>query len=916
MKEKVKVLFASGSEDLIPTAIEHMQKLFPELPLIVVSEFPVDGVRWIPYPISRGFWENLSLFRWHFRNKRIRLSAVILQPRMPYWHMRFIAFLLAPLYFLAFNEDYGNFMLRPQSIPTIFRHAAWRTRNLFVWEFSPGGATYTFLWRLRHPGAFARPLQVLSALAAGLLTAALKAIIPPRPPTAPAPEARPRGVSVVIPSRNGRDLLADLLPQAVGQIERIGGEIIVVDNGSDDQTDDFLSRWYHTVVLVKNQKPLSFARAVNAGIQKARYSHVCLLNNDMVIADGFFEALLAAFLRMPDLFCATAQIFFPEGVRREETGKAVMPFASDRKPTDFPVRCELPSAGEDLSYVLYGSGGCSMFAAAKLRDLGGLDEVYEPAYVEDLDLGLRAWQKGWPSVFVAGARVIHKHRATTSRYYSREFLDQILELNYLRFVARALAGPRAFLGLWREAIHRLNLMSIGNSPNPAALRTLRKAWQAPFWLTRRETPVLNDGHILAIGSGSVTVVPGRTPRNRPVILLATPYLPFPLAHGGAVRMYNLMRRAAQDFDQVLVSFSGKPREVPAELREICSEIVLVKRSGSHLLPSTDRPEAVEEFDSPAFHAALRQTIRKWSPVVAQLEFTQMAQYAPDCAPVKTILVEHDVTLDLYQQLLAQGDDWELRHQLKRWIPFEIAAWHTVDRIVTMSEKDRGLTLREGVNSSRAICLPNGVDLERFQPAGDPLDSRRLLFIGSFAHLPNVLAVDFFLRDVWPRLQSLGITLHIIAGVRGQYYLDRYQDRVRIDLAQRGVELEDFVADVRPAYRRASVVIAPLLASAGTNIKIMEAMAMGKAIVSTPAGINGLDLQAGKDVIVTTSASEMANAIRELLENAVKRRAIEQQARLTVERRFNWDVIARDQKRLYEELMSGSVAYPSRVANTT
>jgi GT2 family glycosyltransferase len=902
LPETIKVLFASGSEDLIPTAVEHMQKLLPELPLVVVSEFAVAGARWIPYPLSRGFWENLALFRWHFRDQRIRLCAVILQPRMPYWRMRLIAFALSPWNFLAFNEAFGHFMLRPKTLGTIAKHLAWRTRNFFVWEFSPGGTTYTWLWRLAHPRALRRPSQLLMARVAGLATAGLKAAIPARAPVSRSQEARPRGISVVIPSRNGRELLTDLLPKVVGQIERMSGEIIVVDNGSDDQTDDFLRRWYHNVELVQSGTPLSFARAVNAGIRKSRYSHVCLLNNDMAIGEGFFDALLAAFDKVPDLFCATAQIFFPQGVRREETGKAVMPFPSDRKPGDFPVRCELPFPGEDLSYVLYGSGGCSLFEAERLFALGGLDEVYEPAYVEDLDLGFRAWQKGWPSVFVAAAQVIHKHRATTSRYYSREFLDRILELNYLRFLARAIDDPRVFRRLWREAVRRLNLASVSHTPSPAAVGALAEAWRAPFWWRRREAAALDDGHILAIGSGAVAVVPGTPPRHKPVVVIATPYLPFPLAHGGAVRMYNLMRRAAQDFDHVLVSFAGQEREVPAELREICCEIVLVKRSGSHLLPSTDRPDVVEEFDSPAFHAALRQTIRKWKPGLVQLEFTQMAQYAADCAPARTVLVEHDVTLDLYQQLLEQGDDWELRHQLERWKPFEIAAWSIVDRVVTMSEKDRGLALREGVSTTRAIALPNGVDLERFQPCGSASNPPRLLFIGSFAHLPNVLAVDFFLRGVWPQLQSPGITLHIIAGARPQYYLDRYQDRVQIDLSRPGLEVEGFVADVRPAYQRAAIVIAPLLASAGTNIKIMEAMAMGKAIVSTPAGVNGLDLQAGKDLIIAETGRQMAAAIRELLENPAKRESIERQARMTVERRFDWDVIAGQQKRMYEELI--------------
>ncbi len=430
MPETVKVLFASASEDLIPDAIEHMQAIFPDLPLIVVSEFPPGHPRWIPFPVSRGFRDNLAMCRWHLRDKQVRLSAVILQPRMPYWPMRLIGFLISPRNFIAFNESYGHFMLRPRSIGTIFRHLLWRTRNFFVWEFSPGAATYTFLWRLAHPHGFLRPLRVWLANLAGLITAALKSTAPSVPDPR---DTRPHGVSVVIPSRNGKELLARLLPEVARQIAEAGGEIIVVDNGSDDGTVEFLRREYPNTAIVESKSPLSFARAVNAGIRKARFSHVALLNNDMVIEADFFKSLLTAFDQVPDLFCATAQIFFPEGVRREETGKAVMPFARDRKPADFPLRCDLPYPGEDLSYVLYGSGGCSLYDASKLLALGAMDEVYEPAYVEDLDLGFRGWQRGWPSVFVAAARVEHRHRATTSRYFSSEFLDRILELNYLRF---------------------------------------------------------------------------------------------------------------------------------------------------------------------------------------------------------------------------------------------------------------------------------------------------------------------------------------------------------------------------------------------------------------------------------------------------------------------------------------------------
>ena len=174
----------------------------------------------------------------------------------------------------------------------------------------------------------------------------------------------------------------------------------------------------------------------------------------------------------------------------------------------------------------------------------------------------------------------------------------------------------------------------------------------------------------------------------------------------------------------------------------------------------------------------------------------------------------------------------------------------------------------------------------------------------------MLAIDFFLREVWPQLQPLGASLHIIAGARHQYFLDRYRDRVRMNLEQPGIEVEDFVSDVRPAYERAAIVIAPLLASAGTNIKIMEAMAMGKAIVSTAAGVNGLDLNPGVDVIVTSTAAQMGQAIRTLIENPADRQSIEHQARVTVERRFNWDGIAKTQKEMFDELLSTLPVPPS------
>jgi len=173
----------------------------------------------------------------------------------------------------------------------------------------------------------------------------------------------------------------------------------------------------------------------------------------MVTEPGFFAALLRPFETVPDLFAASAQILFPEGRRREETGKTVM--NPGPGVNQFPVQCDIPLEGEDHSYVLYGSGGCTLYDAAKLEALGGFDEVYKPAYVEDLDLGVRAWTRGWPTVYCAGARVLHQHRATTSRYFTPEELDRALEINYVQFLARAVGDRETFLRLWRHNVLRL-----------------------------------------------------------------------------------------------------------------------------------------------------------------------------------------------------------------------------------------------------------------------------------------------------------------------------------------------------------------------------------------------------------------------------------------------------------------------------
>ncbi|MFN0166490.1 MAG: glycosyltransferase family 4 protein [Bryobacteraceae bacterium] len=786
----VKLVAASGSDALIPPLIERVKEIEPGMPLYVFSEFPPEDDFWIPYHPARSLRENYQCCNAALRGKRVRYSAVLFEPRTPYWRMRLVGFLLNPLGFVAFNENLDHWMLRPRSIPAMARHGLWRLRNSLRLVVRERG----WVRNLGQPRLWAK--------AAGIVVAIAKAMLPAAANGKP-PAKHLNGVSVVV-----------LLP-----ISWELGSVLAREFGT-----------LPTEILAASDRAYP------------RYSHFCILAGEELLREGILRTLHSAFSDVPDLFSATI---------------APLRFSASRHPVD----------GEVGSYVIGGHTGHTMYSSEKLESLGGFPQIDRP-----VDLGYRAWRRGWSSVLAAPG-------------FRRHVECPAVQSEHLRLLARLVASPRIFLGMWNEALAA------------ADSAVCKAAWHAPVWVERPPPGNEPEERFLALCGGDVAVFPGRFRRGRPLVLVASPYLPYPLAHGGAVRIYHLMRQAAESYDQVLIAFVDQFIPPPPELLEIASEIVHVRRVGSHLRRSTQRPDVVEEFDSPAFRAALRQTVRKWNPAIVQLEFTQMAQYARDAAPSRTVLVEHDITYAFHQQLLEQSEDWETRRQMVRWKRFETEAWHEVDAVVTMSEADRRV-----ISGAPAASIPNGVDLGRFQPSGREPDPARLLFVGPCSHLPNVLAIEFFLEEVWPLLANESPILHLIAGRGYRSHLRRLCGVVRPDLARPGVEIDEFVDDIRTAYERATLVIAPLQASAGTKIKILEAMAAGKAIVTTPSGIRGLNVTPGIDVLVGSAPGELAASIFEVLNDPSRRKQIEQQARATAERFYGWDRIAERQDRLYRSLI--------------
>jgi glycosyltransferase involved in cell wall biosynthesis len=403
---------------------------------------------------------------------------------------------------------------------------------------------------------------------------------------------------------------------------------------------------------------------------------------------------------------------------------------------------------------------------------------------------------------------------------------------------------------------------------------LRPRWLVP---RQRERSVLPRQWLPRGGSGFR--------QGLPRIAIVSPYFPWPRSHGGAVRLEGLLRHASRQADILFFGFEDSQTEADfASTAAICARVYSAPKP-RYLEPrwSTILPPEACEFWNPDLDAALRREMSAAGCTLLQAEYTQMARYRPD------ILVEHDITADLMAQVHRLRPGLSTWWDLWRWRRFERAALRRARRVVVMSEKDRALSGLPG-----AAIIPNGVDLERFSPAPDPAN-RRLLFVGSFRHFPNVRAWRFFLEQVWPLLDGIdGIEATVIAGPEPELYYQPARSDPRITQ-------HAYVADVRPHYQQAALVVIPTLESAGTNLKALEAAAMGRAIVSTPSGVAGLGFTHAENVWLADSPEAFAEAVRRLLLEPAFRCGLAAAARAHVERFYGWPALAQLQVDLWKEL---------------
>jgi glycosyltransferase involved in cell wall biosynthesis len=390
--------------------------------------------------------------------------------------------------------------------------------------------------------------------------------------------------------------------------------------------------------------------------------------------------------------------------------------------------------------------------------------------------------------------------------------------------------------------------------------------------------------------------------NRIKVLLVSPFLPFPLSHGGAVRIFNLCRALRHRVDFLLAAFREHGEIVCYDrLREVFQDVYVVDRDD---WPSqSSLPKQVHEYDSRSMRALIMNLAREWKPDLLQIEYTHLAGLRDAAPEIPALLVEHDLTFQLYRQLVEKDTAWNARQEYHRWREFERRWLNQFEGVWTVSDKDRLIAIHEGRRRpDRTFCVRNGVDIERFVPRQDDAECPEILYVGSFRHLPNVLGFENLRDRVLPRIWSRYPRTHcrVVAGPQPQQFWAPFSG-ASPEFDPR-VTIHAFVEDLRPLYARAAVVVVPLDVSAGTNIKVIEAMACGKAIVTTEVGCAGLGLVDGRDAFIVRDWADFAERAIELLSDSSRRVHLGASARCTAESCFAWSRVATQAYSAYDVLL--------------
>ena len=392
----------------------------------------------------------------------------------------------------------------------------------------------------------------------------------------------------------------------------------------------------------------------------------------------------------------------------------------------------------------------------------------------------------------------------------------------------------------------------------------------------------------------------------------------PVQNGGNIRTYHVLRYLSERHQLTFYSYyGGAPdpgyerelqRQLPGavavctgkrELSGIARGLDYLSHLGAHA------PYAVSRFAGARVQKQLQTWFREQRYDVAVCDFLDAAINFPGRLNIPSVLFQHNVESEIWRRHADTAGNpvkkMLYRMEFRKMLRYERAAVRKFQHVIAVSENDRAL-MTKWVDGDRVTVVPTGVDLAQYRPAPNPLDTSAPLvtFVGAMDWEPNVDGVEYFCAEVWPAIKAEVPQARLrIVGRNPDRRVQKWaSNSINND---NSIEVTGRVPSVVEHLRQSAVIIVPLRIGGGTRLKIYEAMATGKAVVSTTIGAEGLDVHHGHDIMLADDPRSFAQAVIMLLRDPELRRRYEKAAAETAAR-YDWPAIG---ERFSEVLQSAA-----------
>ena len=400
----------------------------------------------------------------------------------------------------------------------------------------------------------------------------------------------------------------------------------------------------------------------------------------------------------------------------------------------------------------------------------------------------------------------------------------------------------------------------------------------------------------------------------PKVLFLCQNLPYP-PHGGAlIRSFHTLRLLSERFEVEAFFFfrrslrpdrdsvaSGLEALRPfgaVEAIPIAGEWSVVRNLLDHARSVvTGRAYTRWVYDSRSMHEVVTKAIARREFDLVHLDSLDLVAYLPEALDCPVVVAHHNIESQLLERRGereggVRGAYIKLQASLTRR---EEARWCPRVALNCVASEEDGALLEALAPGSRCLVVPNGVDTDAFRPPTSGEPSSDIVFVGGDSWFPNRDGMDYFAEEILPLIRQRRPDVRVT-------WVGRASEEVKAQFGGFGITVTGYVEDIRPYVYDAACFIAPLRVGGGTRLKILDAWALGKAIVSTSQGAEGLAVDEGLNMLIADSAQAFADKVIQILEDSELRRRLEHNGRQTAVERYDWSVIGRTMGAAYQELL--------------